>query len=297
MKHKKLSILVIVLMVLSLFACNETAYDESDNIIEVSQVSEVYLDGDVILVDARDEAAYNKLHLKGAISLRPDELLVDKPVPALVAPKAKFERVLSKKGLSNDSVVYIYDDKGGVYAFRLWWTMKLYGHENVKVINGGFQALNKAGLKGEVNATNLAESKYLAKDADPSLIVDFETVRAASENSDVKIIDVRSLAEYDAGSIPGAILYPHTNNLYKDGSFMSARDTYLFYKDKGFERDDEIYLYCKSSFRATQTLALLQEAGFKNVKVYDGAWIEWEALGGTSASSQDKAPVTSQDGS
>ena len=78
---------------------------------------------------------------------------------------------------------------------------------------------------------------------------------------------------------------------------MSPRDTYLFYSDKGFKREDEIILYCRSSFRATQTLALLEEAGYKNVKIYDGAWLEWESKGGSTETKEEDAPITEQDGS
>ncbi len=298
MKFKKLSILLVLLMVISLMACNDTTFEDSMNIAEVEEVAEVYLDDNTIIIDARGEEAYNEMHLKGAVCLDPAELLVDKPVPATVAPKAKVQRVLSAKGISNDSVVYIYDDNGGVNAFRIWWTMKLYGHENVKVINGGFSKIGKIG-KGADEATELVKTEYVASEANQDLIIGFEALQLITEDeaTTVKIIDVRSPAEYDAGNIPGSILYPHSKNLYKDGTFMSARDMYLFYLDKGFEREDDIVLYCKSSFRATQTMALLEEAGFENLRIYDGAWLEWQANGGASDSPEDKAPVTTQDGS
>ncbi len=299
MKFKRLSILLVLLMVISLMACNDTTFEESMNVAEVDEIAGVYLDGSIIVVDARGEDAYNEAHLKGAICIDPAELLVDKPVPATVAPKAKVQRVLSAKGISNDSVVYIYDDNGGVNAFRIWWTMKLYGHDNVKVINGGFAAIEKAKLTGANKKTELTPSDYVAEEANQDLIIDFEALQLITEDeaTTVKIIDVRSPAEYDAGNIPGSILYPHSKNLYKDDTFMSARDMYLFYLDKGFEREDDIVLYCKSSFRATQTMALLEEAGFENLRIYDGAWLEWQANGGASDSPEDKAPVTTQDGS
>lgn len=303
MNVKKISVLLIVLLLItSLIACNDTTFDEALNVVEVEEVAKVFLDGNAIVIDARGEEAYNEGHVKGAICLSPSDLVVDKPVPAMVAPKAKVERVLSAKGISNDSTVYIYDDNGGVSAFRLWWTMKLYGHEDVKVINGGFEAMwsaSSTGLKGSSTATELEATDYVAQDADASMIIDFESLTAITEDeeSTVKIIDVRSIAEYDAGSIPGAILYPHSKNLYSDGTFMSGRDMLLFYSDKDIKKEDELVLYCKSSFRATQTMALLQEAGYENIKIYDGAWLEWEAMGGESNSAEDSAPVTQQDGS
>jgi len=300
MNVKKISVLLIVmLLITSLISCNDTTFDDALNVIEAEAVGKVYLDNSVIVIDARGEEAYAEAHLKNAICLSPSDLTVDKPVTATVAPKAKVERVLSAKGISNDSTVYIYDDNGGVSAFRIWWTMKLYGHDDVKVINGGFKAMVKAELKGTTEVTELEPTDYVANDADASMIIDFESLQAITEDpeTDVKIIDVRSIAEYDAGSIPGAILYPHSRNMYSDGTFMSDRDMLLFYSDKGIKKEDELVLYCKSSFRATQTMALLQEAGYENIRIYDGAWLEWEAMGGESNSAEDSAPVTSQDGS
>lgn len=299
MKIKRVSLLLIIVLAFAMIGCNDTTFDDNLHVVEAEEVGKVYQDGQVIVVDARGAEAYNELHLLGAICIEPSELLVDKPVPATVAPKAKVERVLGQKGIKSDSQVYIYDDNGGVNAFRIWWTMKLYGHENVKVINGGFKALSDAKLKGSDRVTELDKTTYTAQEANQDWIVDFETVKSITEDeaTNVKIIDVRSPAEFDAGSIPGSVLYPHSRNLYSDGTFMSPRDMYLFYKDKGFEKDDEIVLYCKSSFRATQTMALLLEAGYTDVKVYDGAWIEWEANGGEASTVEDDAPVTEQDGS
>lgn len=295
-----LVITTIILIATFLIACNETSYNEGLNIVEVEKVKEVYLDNDnYIIIDARYKEEYEKGHLKNAISLPASELVIDQPVPATIAPKAKVESVLSELGITNDATIYVYDESGGVYSSRVWWTLKVYGHENVFIINGGSKALVKADLELTRDVKNLEKADYIAKEATTDRIVSFDIVKEISEdeNEATKIIDARSIAEYEAGSIPGSILYPHTKNLYTDGTFMSSRDTFLFYSDKGIERDDEIILYCKSSFRATQALALLEEAGYENVKVYDGAWLEWEANGGEATTVEEDAPVTNQDGS
>ena len=126
-------------------------------------------------------------------------------------------------------------------------------------------------------ATVLTPTTYTAQEANLSTYASIDDVLAVveNENSDVRIIDVRSAAEYAEGTIPGSTLYPHTLNTNEDGTFKSPWEIYLDYEDKGFERDEEIYVFCKSSVRATQTLMLLEEAGYENVKVYDGAWLEW----------------------
>ncbi|MBN2794620.1 MAG: sulfurtransferase [Clostridia bacterium] len=300
MKFRKSRVLLLVLLlILTLVGCSNTSYDNSENIIEAEALKDIYKNEDVVVIDARGQEAYDAGHVVGAICLAPADLVVDKPVASTVAPQAKVERVLGDAGISNATKVYIYDDNSGVSASRIWWTMKLYGHNDVKVVNGGFNALAEAKFEGTKNATVLEPVTYTASEADASMIADFELVKSITEDPDskVKIVDVRSVAEYDQGNIPGAILYPHTNNLYKDGTFMSSRDITLFYMEKDIKKEDTLILYCKSSFRATQTMLLLREAGFENVKVYDGAWLEWEANGGASDTPATDAPITKQDGS
>ncbi len=302
LKSKKtLSIITLLLLISLVFVgcVNDTSYSGTLNIVDVPKVEEVYLGDDVVIIDARGQEAYDKGHLTNAICLSPSDLVVDKPVPATLAPKAKVERVLSDLGISNNDLLYIYDNDGGVSAGRVWWTLKVYGHQNVMIINGGQDAILAAGLELTKKVPEMTKSSYVAMDVNAEMIADYDMVKAVSEdeNTKVKIIDVRSIAEYEAGNIPGSMFYPHTNNLYTDGTFKSARDTYLFYSEKGIERDDELILYCKSSFRATQTAALLQEAGYENVKIYDGAWLEWSSKGGPTESQVEKAPITVQDGS
>lgn len=300
-KHKAVRIVFLALVLMfSLTACSvDTTYPGTKNIVEASQVGKDYLaGGKVIVIDAREPEAYAKGHLKGAVSLTPTELSVGTPVPGLLAPKSQIESVLSAKGISNDSIIYVYDDNGGVYSGRVWWVLKVYGHENVMIVNGGSKALVSEKLELSADAANLPATKYVAKEADTSMIATFEDVKSLTETpvDGTVIVDVRSQAEYDAGYIPTAVLYPHTKNLYSDGTFMSSRDLGLFYKDEGITKDENIILYCKTSFRATQTAALLQEAGYTNIKVYDGAWVEWEQKG-TVAGPDTSAPVGPSDGS
>jgi len=304
MAKKQLSIGLLVFslfIMLSFSACAiDTTYSGTMNVVEASKVGEEYLSSPkVIVIDARGQEAYEKGHLRGSIQLSPAELVVETPVPNTLAAKDQVEKVLSDKGISNDSIIYIYDENDGVNAGRVWWTLKVYGHESVMIVNGGASALVNEGLEITKDVPSTTESKYVAKEADPSMMVTFEEVKAQAESpaENIKILDVRSVAEYEAGFIPGAILYPHTKNIYKDGTFMSSRDIGLFYKDLGLEKDETILLYCKTSFRATQTAALLQEAGYKNVKVYDGAWLEWESKMGVQTPVENMTPVNESDGS
>ena len=290
--------LILVLLVGTLAACaGSTAYTDSPNIIEASALADLMAQEGVVVVDARSSEDYNKGHLKGAVNLSPDELNGQGAVASMLGTPQQFNRVMSKSGISSDSTVIIYDGNGGVSSSRLWWAMKVFGHENVKVVNGGASAIVKAGLEISGDATPTVSASYSAKAQDTSLIATIDDVKDAVANGTAKIIDVRTPAEFDEGAIPTAILYEHTQNLYTDGTFKSARDIYLNYNDLGFEKDTPIILYCKSSYRASQTMLLLKEAGFSNVKVYDGAWLEWSVSGEPTTAPAGPVEATVQDAS
>lgn len=300
-RNQMIKLLILsLLLVFSLTSCtNDTTYPGTMNVVEASKVvEELTSNPDVIVVDARGEEAYNKGHVDGAICLTHSELSTDQPVSMMLPSKEQFEKTLGSKGISNDSVVYIYDDNQGIFAARLWWTMKVFGHENVMIVNGGSDALVKANAPLTTEETILPATEYVAEEADRSMVATYEDMVELSENpvDGVVILDVRSLAEYQAGYIPGAVLYPHTKNVYSDGTFMSSRDLGLFYKGEGINKEDTIILYCKTSVRATQTMALLQEAGYENLIIYDGAWLEWESKTDVVVP-VETAPVGPSDGS
>ncbi len=297
-KRSLAAVLVLVVALIFTGCVSQTSYEGAKNFVEPKTVGEMVGKENVVVIDARDAENYEQGHLDGAISLPTSLLTVTEPVGGLVASKEVFEKVMTEHGISNEDTVLVYDDKGGVYSARVWWVMKLYGHEDVRVINMGAKGLEKAGLAMSATAPAPKAVTYVAKDADSSILASLDEVTAVAEGtSTAKLLDVRSRAEFDEGAIPGAVLYAHTENLYNDGAFKSQRTIELNYKDLGFEKDDEIILYCKSSFRATQTAALLMEAGYANVKVYDGAWLEWENQGMPSEEATPTVAPTSQDAS
>lgn len=298
-KRKVTGCLLIGALILSLAGCMSTSYDQGVHVTEAEKLKTVISEPDVVVIDARSPEDYGKGHLQGAINLPPSELTVGIPVSGLIAPKAQVEKVLGEQGISNSTKLYIYDNNGGVNGSRLWWVLKVYGHEQVFVINNGEAAVVAAGLPLTADVPSRTPATYTAKEKNPQMIASLEEVKAITEGaSQAKLLDVRTQAEFDEGAIPEALLYPHTKNLYKDGTFRSARDIYLNYKDLGLNREDEIILYCKTSFRATMTALLLNEAGYTNVKVYDGAWAEWSQSGlpQTGKPAEDIAP-TAQDAS
>ncbi len=296
---KSLMALVLTFTMLMAAACaNATQYSESEDIVESGAVLELMKSSGYVLVDARAGKDYRKGHIEGAISIPDSSFVSNSPVKNMAPSKDEFEKLMSQKGIKNSDAVLIYDDSMGVNASRLWWTMKLYGHKNVKVVNGGAKALLSEGLAVTAKSPATSQTDYSVSEMDKNIIASIGEVESACTNpsENTVILDVRTSAEYNAGHIPGAILYPHENNVYSDGTFKSARDIYLDYSDLGIEKDSNVILYCKSSFRAAQTMLLLKQAGFENLKVYDGAYLEWSAKG-MPVESPSGAPVSSQDAS
>lgn len=298
---RKRSIAAVLILVAALIftgCATKTSYEGAVNFVEAKTVGELMGQANVLVIDARDAEQYEKGHLDGAVSLPPGLLTVSEPVGGLVAPKTTFADVMGTYGIHNEDTVFVYDNNGGVNSARVWWVMKLYGHEDVRIINNGAKGLEKEGLSMSAAVPAREKTTYTASDADMSIYATLEEVTAAANGeSSAKLLDVRSKAEFDEGAIPGAVLYAHTENLYTDGSFKSSRAIEMNYKDLGLNKEDQIILYCKSSFRAIQTAALLMEAGYTNVKVYDGAWLEWKNQGMPSESTTPAVAPSSQDAS
>lgn len=296
--RRLIAIVGTFILMMSFVGCNKTSYDQNENIIEANLLKERLSDVETIVIDARSQEDYEKGHMVGAIHLAPEALTVSEPVPGLIAPLETVEAVLSSKGIKNDSKIYIYDNKEGIYAARLWWVLKIYGHQDVKVINNGEKAIVQNGFELTLDVPEITPSTYQAAPMDESMIATMEEVlRVVEGETEGVIIDTRSMAEYDEGAVPGAILFPHTKNLYTDGSFKSPRDVYLDYNDLGIKRDDAVIVYCKSSVRATQTALLLKEAGFTDVKVYDGAWLEWSTKNTPKTEKSEEVVPSTQDAS
>ena len=95
--------------------------------------------------------------------------------------------------------------------------------------------------------------------------------------SDVVILDVRTDEEYNAGTIPGSIHIDYVKNNFNDGTYKPVQQIRILYKDAGIMPEDTIIMYCKTSIRAAETYAALYNAGYRNLKIYDGAWLEWSS--------------------
>ena len=246
-----------------------------------------------ILFDASagSKARFDENHLAGAlyIDLNTDLAEIEDfaiggrhPLPSL----NHFAQTLGKFGIEPTSHVIIYDDKNaGNAAARFWWMLKAIGHEKVQVLNGGFDAAIKAGFP-----TNDVQEKIIIKNPYPFsnwklALADIKEVDIASKNGNQTIVDVRDANRYAgltepidliAGHIPGAINIPFTENLDKNGNFLSPELLKAKYeKALAGLNSENVIVHCGSGVTACHMLLAMDYVGLAIPKLYVGSWSEW----------------------
>lgn len=230
-----------------------------------------------VLVDGRPTLDYRETHVEGAVSISRADIVVSSPVPNLVGPPEQIEDVMSSRGIGNDTLVIVYDDNKNMDSARLWWTLKYYGHHDVKVVSGGMQALQRAGVTMTADAPAVQSASFTAEAPDESMIATQAEIRDLIDEpeEDITIIDTRTMEEYMEGTIPGSVLLNFTGNNFADGTFRPVRQIQIRYVEAGIDVDEGAVMFCKTSIRGAQTYLAMYNAGYRNLKLYDGAWVEW----------------------
>jgi thiosulfate/3-mercaptopyruvate sulfurtransferase len=291
---KVLLLLLIASFMISAAGCSTSnATDEGLYIIDAEAASKYISAQGTVIVDMQKPEEYAKAHAKGAVNITLAEIVINTPVPNMLAPKGQIESLLGSKGIGNETMVIIYDNNKNMEAARLWWTLKIYGHENARVVSGGFNALQAAKLEMTSEVPAVEAVKYTAKDMDVNIIAAIDEVKAQvnQPQKDVVLLDTRTQEEFDQGTIPGSILLDFNQNNYKDGTYKKVQDIKIQYIENKITPDKTVIMYCKTSVRAAQTYLALYNAGYRNMKVYDGAWLEWSQNMGNAAPAATPAPA------
>lgn len=259
--------------------CDRSNYAASDQvIIEAANLPKYAGKAGVVILDMQQPEAYEKAHVAGAVNFPVSNILVSLPVPNSLAPARKVATALGAAGVGNDSLVVIYDEGKSLNAGRLWWTLLVYGHENVKVVSGGLPAIKAAGIALTTEVPEVTPVAFETKDNRKLYLATTRDVRKQVDEPDAKVIllDTRTDKEYrEEGKIPGSLMYDHTRNFYKDGTFFDTRATRIKYLEKKITPAEQVIIYCRTSMRAAPVFLRLWDAGYRNLKIYDGAWLEW----------------------
>lgn len=273
------------------------------DIIKADKALEMIKEENVVVVDAQKSGDFEEQHLDGAVNIARNDITTFGPYPNMLASASKIESTLGKNGISNDSKVLIYDNNNNMDSARLWWTMLVFGHEteNMKVISGGLNALKEAGASFSSGDYEAEAAEYTVDEKNEELIAAKEDVLQQVNNpsDDVAILDVRTREEVNQGIIPGAVHINYVDNNKENGEFYPPSYIQRYYPDHDITPDQEVIMYCKTSIRAAQTFLALHNAGYRDLKIYDGAWIEWSSdSSAPTAMPSGQAPEPSvQDGS
>ena len=203
-----------------------------------------------------------------------------------------IEKLLSRSGITNETTVVAYGSDPGTGAW-IFWLLKLFGHQNVRVLNGGCHKWIAEGCPVVADLSTFAPTQYRAKPLDANLRVLHEEVRASINRPEQVLLDVRTIQEYRgdyflmeppegnerAGHIPGSVHVEHILALNEDGTFKSSDELQALYNSKGATSDKEIFPYCAIGARsACIWLVLKYLLGYPNVRNYAGSWNEWSRL-------------------
>ncbi|WP_445394777.1 sulfurtransferase [Streptomyces sp. LE64] len=267
----------------------------SDVLVDADWVEANLDNPKVVIVEVDEDAsAYDTNHIKNAIKIDWQQDLQD-PVRRDFVDQAGFEKLLSERGIANDDTVVLYGGNNNWFASYAYWYFKLYGHDSVKLLDGGRK-------KWELDARDLVAevpqrpaTSYQAKAQDSSIRAFRDDVVAAIGVQN--LVDVRSPDEFSGkllapahlpqeqsqrpGHVPSARSIPWSKNANDDGTFKSDDELKALYEDEQVDLSKDTIAYCRIGERSALTWFVLHELlGVTNVKNYDGSWTEYGSLVG-----------------
>ena len=266
-----------------------------DVLVDADWVEAHLSDPKIVLVEVdEDVSAYDKGHIKGAVKLDWKQDLQD-PVRRDFVDRAGFEKLLSQRGIGNDATIILYGGNNNWFAAYAYWYFKLYGHQNVKLLDGGRKKWELDGREFTTETPSRPATSYKAKDPDLSIRAFRDEVLAAIDK--LNLIDVRSPDEYSGkllapahmpqeqsqrgGHVPSARNVPWSKAANEDGTFKSDDELRTLYAQAGVDFGKDTIAYCRIGERSAHTWFVLHELlGQPNVKNYDGSWTEYGSLVG-----------------
>jgi thiosulfate/3-mercaptopyruvate sulfurtransferase len=271
------------------------AYVHPEYLVDTEWVAAHLDDRNVRIIESdEDPLLYAIGHIPGAVQVDWFSTL-QHPLRRDFLTKEKFEEVASRLGIKKNTTVVFYGDKSNWFAAYALWLFQYYGHQNVKIMNGGRLKWEQEGRPLVKEVPTYKETKYRAKRADKKIRAFRDQVLKQSK-AHKPLVDVRSPKEYTGellhmpnypqegatrgGHIPGAVSIPWAQAVNEaDATFKSPEELRALYEGKGITPDQEVIAYCRIGERSSLTWFVLKYLlGYPNVKNYDGSWTEWGNL-------------------
>ncbi|MEY3686869.1 MAG: hypothetical protein RLZZ73_727 [Actinomycetota bacterium] len=265
------------------------------SLVSADWVQENLKTPNIVIVEVdEDTTLYDQGHIEGAIRFHWRDDLQDGLIRDLIS-KEKFEALLSKSGISNDTTVILYGGNNNWFATYAFWYFKVYGHQDVRLIDGGRKRWELDGRPFVTEVPVAKVAKYVAKERDNAIRAYRDEVIAAIGTKN--IVDVRSPAEFSGelaapahlpqeggqikGHIPTAKNIPWSKAANEDGTFKSDAELKEIYTGAGVDLSKDTIAYCRIGERSAFSWFVLHELlGVTNVKNYDGSWTEYGSLVG-----------------
>jgi thiosulfate/3-mercaptopyruvate sulfurtransferase len=249
-------------------------------------------EGVVFLEVDEDTTAYDGGHLPGAVKVNWTTELQDQVRRDIAAPE-QFSKLLSAKGVANDDTVVLYGGNNNWFAAYAYWQFKLYGHADVKLLDGGRKKWELDGRTLTTEPPTRPATSYTAQDPDLAIRAFRDEVIDAIGAKN--LVDVRSPDEFSGkilapahlpqeqsqrpGHVPSAINIPWSKAANEDGTFRSDEELTKLYSEAGLNEGKATIAYCRIGERSSHTWVVLHELlGHSDVKNYDGSWTEYGSL-------------------
>lgn len=271
------------------------SYARPEYLVETDWVAEHLSDANVRIIESdEDSLLYAVGHIPGAAQVDWFSTL-QHPLRRDFLTREKFEETLSSLGIANDTTIVFYGDKSNWFACYALWLFQYYGHQNVRIMNGGRLKWEKENRPLVKEIPSYGKTAYHAKEADRSIRAFRDEVLQQS-NAKKPLVDVRSPKEYSGelismpnypqegatrgGHIPGAVSIPWATAVNEaDSTFKTPDELRALYEGKNIKADGEVIAYCRIGERSSLTWFVLKYLlGYPNVKNYDGSWTEWGNL-------------------
>jgi thiosulfate/3-mercaptopyruvate sulfurtransferase len=258
-------------------------YAHPEQLVDTDWVAAHAADANVRIVDMR-QTGYADGHVPGAVYVSPVAIRDAKAPPTFLPTPAAFEAMMASLGIGDGTRVVVYDERGGLYAARLWWILNYYGHANVALMNGGWIKWKAEQRPAPTDVPAPKAAVFTAR-PQPHWLATASDVVAAIDKPGVKIVDARTVAEIEGkdlrnirrgGSVPSStpvywedLLEPQLK------TFKPADDLKKIYEERGIVPTQEVIVYCQVGMRASVDLFALRLIGYDKLRNYYGAWEEW----------------------
>lgn len=273
------------MVILAMMLAVQTAFARPELLVDTTWLSSRLADPNVRIVDLRPRG-YAEAHIPGAVWLDNNAIRMANRPPTFLPTREEFADLMARLGISNTTRVIAYDERGGIYATRLWWILNYYGHQNVALLDGGWTKWTADQRETSTSVPTPARALFKVQSGSVK-VATAQDVLAAINKPGVKLVDARTQGEIDGKDLRnikrGGFIESSVPIYWEDTldpvtkTFKSAAEIQKLYRERGIQRSDDVITYCQVGMRASHDLFTLALIGHDLTKLrnYYGSWEEW----------------------